>query len=48
MICADFLAEANLENDNPGVLLKSMVQCFKFLPDLDKQALLEHAAREAS
>ena len=32
MICADFLAGANLENGNPEVLLQSMVRYFKFLP----------------
>ncbi len=47
MICADFLAGANLENDNPEVLLQSMLRCFKFLPGQDKQAFLEHAARES-
>src|SRR6202043_1188733 len=28
MICADFLAGANLENDNPGVLLQSALRFF--------------------
>jgi len=34
MICADFLAGANLENDNPGVLLQSALRFFKFLSGL--------------
>jgi hypothetical protein len=32
MICADFLAGANLENENPDVLLQSALRFFKFLP----------------
>jgi hypothetical protein len=32
MICADFLAGANLENGNPDVLLMSLERFFNFLP----------------
>ena len=32
MICADFLAGANLENEDPTLLLQSMAWFFKFLP----------------
>jgi hypothetical protein len=32
MICADFLAGANLDNGDPAVLLQSMSRFFKFLP----------------
>jgi hypothetical protein len=32
MICADFLAGANLDNENPEVLLQSALRFFKFLP----------------
>ncbi len=32
MICADFLAGANLDQGNPDVLLHSMSRFFKFLP----------------
>ncbi len=32
MICADFLAAANLENGNPDVLLMSLERWFHFLP----------------
>jgi len=32
MICADFLAGANLDNKNPETLLFSMKRFFKFLP----------------
>src|SRR6202521_3049552 len=38
MICADFLAGANLENENSGVLLQSALRFFKFLPGEEKQA----------
>src|SRR5580658_9149401 len=31
MICADFLAGANLENENPEILLNSISRFFKFL-----------------
>jgi hypothetical protein len=31
MICADFLAGANLENGNPEVLLMALVRFFRFL-----------------
>ncbi len=48
MICADFLAGANLENENPEVLLQSVLRFFKFLPGEERQAFLEHAAEKAS
>lgn len=32
MICADFLAGANLDNGNPEALLQSVTRVFKFLP----------------
>jgi hypothetical protein len=42
MICADFLAGANLENGNPQVLLQSMLSMFRFLPGEQKQAFQAH------
>jgi len=36
MICADFLAGANLDNGSPGILLHSMARFFKFLPGEQK------------
>jgi hypothetical protein len=48
MICADFLAGANLENDNPHVLLQSTLRFFKFLPGEEKRAFLEHAKAEVT
>ena len=40
MICADFLAGANLDNGNPEILLHSIRQFFKFLPGEQRQELL--------
>ena len=41
MICADFLAGANLDNGDPETLLFSMNRFFRFLPDPQKQAFLD-------
>jgi hypothetical protein len=41
MICADFLAGANLENRNPEILLQSIIRFFAFLPDQDRDTFLE-------
>ena len=40
MICADFLAGANLDHGNPETLLFSMIRFFKFLPGEQRQAFL--------
>ena len=40
MICADFLAGANLDNGDPGTLLFSMTRFFKFLPEHQRRAFL--------
>jgi hypothetical protein len=48
MICADFLAGANLENGNPKVLLQSVLRFFKFLPGEERKAFLNHFAEKAS
>src|ERR1035438_7839282 len=37
MICADFLAGANLGNGNPEILLSSVFRFFKFLPTEQRQ-----------
>jgi hypothetical protein len=42
MICADFLAGANLENENSEILLQSALQFFKFLPSQAKETFLRH------
>jgi hypothetical protein len=41
MICADFLAGANLDNGDPEMLLCAMTRLFKVLPEEHKQAFLE-------
>ncbi len=41
MICADFLAGANLENGNPNALLLSLSHYFAFLPLPQRQKFLE-------
>jgi len=38
MICADFLAGANLDSGDPETLLFSMVRFFRLLPDAQKKA----------
>jgi hypothetical protein len=48
MICADFLAGASLENENPNVLLESVTRFFKFLPDHERQSFLEQVSAKAS
>jgi hypothetical protein len=45
MICADFLAGANLENGNSEVLLQSISRFFKFLPGDEKLEFIRHATR---
>jgi hypothetical protein len=48
MICADFLAGANLENENPEVLLQSALRFFKFLSGEERQTFLHHVTEKAS
>jgi len=48
MICADFLAGASLDNENPEVLLQSALRFFKFLPGEEKQTFLHHVTQKAS
>jgi len=40
MICADFLAGANLDHPDPEMLLFSMTRFFKFLPEEQRKAFL--------
>jgi hypothetical protein len=47
MICADFLAGANLENGNPDVLLMSLERFFNFLPPPLQQLFLDKMRRSA-
>jgi hypothetical protein len=48
MICADFLAGANLDNRDPETLLFSMTRFFKFLPPDNQQAFLKKFREEAA
>jgi hypothetical protein len=48
MICADFLARASLENEDPSLLLQSMSRFFKFLPGEQRQAFLHEVTEKAS
>ncbi len=48
MICADFLAGANLEHGNSQVLLQSILRFFKFLPGEERKRFLDHFAEKAS
>ena len=47
MICADFLAGANLEEATPEFLLASVSRLYGFLPQAEKQRFVEHT-RKAS
>jgi hypothetical protein len=47
MICADFLAGANLENGDPDVLLMSLERFFNFLPSPQQQRFLDRMRRSA-
>ena len=48
MICADFLAGANLDNGNPEALLFSVNRFFKFLPNEQRRVFLEGLNEPAS
>jgi hypothetical protein len=48
MICADFLAGANLDTANPDALLQSISRFFRFLPEIQKVAFLNQAREKAS
>jgi hypothetical protein len=44
MICADFLAGANLDGGDPDTLLRSAVRFYSFLPQEQKQAFVKSTA----
>jgi hypothetical protein len=48
MICADFLAGANLDNGDPETLLFSMTRFFQLLPEEQQQVFLESVVEKAS
>jgi hypothetical protein len=47
MICADFLAGANLDDGDPETLLFSMSRFFRLLPEAQREAFLRQLAEEA-
>jgi len=47
MICADFLAGAHLEDENPQILLLSMLRFFRFLSAAQKQEFLQQITEAA-
>ena len=48
LICADFLAGANLDNGNPDLLLNSISHFFKFLPGEQRQTFVQQISEEVS
>ena len=48
MICADFLAGANLDNGSSQVLLQWVLRFFEFLPGKKKKSFLDYFAQKAS
>ena len=48
MICADFLAGANLDNGDPGMLLQSIRRFYKFLPSNQREEFLTQVNGKAS
>jgi hypothetical protein len=48
MICADFLAGANLDHGDPDMLLFSMTRFFKFLPAEQRRVFLKGLTENAS
>jgi hypothetical protein len=48
MICADFLAGANLDSEEPQILLRSLSRYFGFLPQSQKAAFLAGVQQKAS
>jgi hypothetical protein len=48
MICADFLAGANLEEGNPEILLHSIERYYKFLPGSQRETFRSEVNREAT
>jgi hypothetical protein len=47
MICADFLAGANLENGNSHILLQSILRFLSFLPAEQRREFLDYSATNA-
>src|ERR1700746_5436 len=48
MVCADFLAGANLDSGQPEVLLHSLSRFFQFLPGEQRQAFVQQLVNEST
>ena len=48
MICADFLAGANLDNGDPQMLLRSITRFFRFLKGEQRQEFLSNLREQLS
>jgi hypothetical protein len=48
MICADFLAGAAIDGNNPEVLLQSLSRYYQLLADPQQEAFRSEVARKAS
>src|SRR5207249_6084197 len=48
MICADFLAGANLDGGNPNTLLHSMSRFFQFLPGEQRNAFAQQVVEQVA
>jgi hypothetical protein len=48
MICADFVAGAHMDGNDPEVLLQSISRYYKFLPGPQQQAFLSAIAARVS
>ena len=48
MICADFLAGASMDGNNPEILLRSVSRYYKFLPGPQQEAFLSDVKQTAS
>jgi hypothetical protein len=47
MICADFLAGASMDGNNPQILLQSISRYYKFLPSPQREAFLSEVNQNA-
>jgi hypothetical protein len=48
MICADFLAGASMDGNNPEILLQSLSRYYKFLPGEQQEVFRSEVAQDAS
>jgi hypothetical protein len=48
MICADFLAGASMDGNNPEILLQSLSRYYKFLPGPQQEIFRSEVARKVS